>query len=307
MKSLRILIPTLGIVAALAGCSSGNEAGASSGTTTVAQAQSTDAGARPGHPHGGPRRGHHGGPETLVFAALHEEISLTPAQRSTIEGLVPHDRPAERGPDASRTAALAAAIRSGNVDAAALAAPRPDAAAMQARVASSAKALATLHDTLTKEQRSLLVDAVTSKGHGGPPHDGPPRGPGADPRGPGGPLGGLLDELGLSAAQRAQIEAKLAADRPSAPSDADREAMKARHEEMKKALDARLASFKADAFDANAFVAPPAGAPAAGPPEHDDRIAKELAAIVSVLDASQREKLAARIEQGPPRPHREGR
>ena len=67
---------------------------------------------------------------------------------------------------------------------------------------------------------------------------------------------------------------------------------------MKTAMDAKLQSFKSDSFDAKAFVAPPANAPKIGGPA--DHMAKELSAVVSVLTPAQREKLAQKIEQGPP-------
>ena len=38
--------------------------------------------------------------------------------------------------------------------------PKPDASPREARIAASAKALATLHDTLTAEQRVALVDNI---------------------------------------------------------------------------------------------------------------------------------------------------
>ena len=104
-------------------------------------------------------------------------------------------------------------------------------------------------------------------------------------------MGHLTEGLDLTQAQTDQIKAKLEADRPARPSEADFTAMKA-------AMDAKLQSFKADDFDAKAFVSPPANAPKLG--AASDHMAKQLNAVVSVLTAEQREKLAQKIEQGPP-------
>ena len=72
--------------------------------------------------------------------------------------------------------------------------------------------------------------------------------------------------------------------------------MKAQHEAFETQMKARLATFASDNFDATAFVTPPAGVIQQG---HKDRMVEDLAIISSVLDASQRDKLATRLEQGP--------
>ena len=291
MKSLRTIFPVLGIVATIAsiGCTAtaGTDGADITQTTSDLTAQSP---AREGMKHA--RRGHFG-PERLVFAALHENIGLSPEQRATIENLVAQKKAehAQRpAPDKSRMTTLAAAIRSGNVEGSAVAAPKPDQAAMQARLDASAKELATLHDTLSKEQRVALVDAVMPK-KGGEKHD---HGQRADKGGERGPLGHLLKGLDVTKEQKEQIRAKLAQTKPS---EADREAMKAKFETMKKERDAKLLGFESDTFDAKAFVTPPAR-PDQGV-EGRARMAKELSAVVSVLTPAQREKLAQRIEQGP--------
>lgn len=306
MKSFRSMFPILGVVAVLAGCSGSESTNTGQGSSAIS-ATTTSEKPEEGRPHAGrPMHGPgHGGPDFLVFAALHENsINLTAEQRSTIEGLIekreggPRGEHAERpAPDKAKTAELAAAIRSGKIDAARLQ-PNRDGAKMeslhQERQAKSAEKLATLHKTLTKEQRSALVDAIVAKQakHGEGKPEGRPEGKFAGrPHGEGGPMGHLTEGLDLTQAQKDQIKAKLDADRPAPPSEADRTAMKA-------AMDAKLQSFKADNFDANAFVAPPANAPKLGAPS--DHMAKELNAVVSVLTAEQREKLAQKIEQGPP-------
>jgi Spy/CpxP family protein refolding chaperone len=164
---------------------------------------------------------------------------------------------------------------------------------MAERQAKSAEKLATLHKTLTAQQRTQLVDAILAK-KGEHAKKERPEGK-LEGRGgrEGGPMGHLLAGLDLTQAQKDQIRAKLDADRPAPPSEADRAAMKT-------AMDAKLQSFKSDSFDAKAFVAPPANARVAKMGAPSDHMAKELNAIVSVLTAEQREKLAQKIEQGPP-------
>ena len=236
----------------------------------------------------------------MLVAALREPLNLSAEQKSTIEGALAANAPkAPPAFDKTRVATLAAGIRAGKVDATMTMRSGAD-SEMAAHQAASAKALATLHATLTPDQRRALVDAIAKRAAehgpkdgmaGGPPHDragGPP---------PGGPMGGLLEGLDLTQAQRDAIRTKLDAQRP-APTD--REAMKAQHEAFRTAMQAKLQTFASDSFDAAAFVAPPPGALKGGPGEHADRMAAELAIITSVLEPAQREKLATKIEQGPP-------
>jgi Spy/CpxP family protein refolding chaperone len=311
MKSFVTMIPVVGMIAVLAAGCSGSESTNTGQSTNAISASATSEkpqeGPHAGRPHHGPG---HGGPDFLVFAALHENIDLTAEQRSTIEGLVEKGRPdfdkgARPAPDKAKTAELAAAIRSGNIDASKLQAGPQGMPNMQERQAKSAASLATLHKTLSKAQRASLVDAIVAKqakrgegkgeGKGEEKREGRPEGrPGGHE---GGPMGHLLEGLDLTQAQKDQIKAKLDANRPTPPSEADRAAMKS-------AMDAKLQTFKADTFDANAFVTPPANAAQKGPMGgHADHMAKELSAVVSVLTAEQREKLAQKIEQGPPARH----
>lgn len=305
MISFRSVVPMFAVVAMLAGCSAetssttgADSANAKTGLTKEEAGKDGKLGRHPGPPHGGP--------DFLVFAALHENsVNLTAEQRTTLENLVAQNKPAAPPAfDKSRMTTLASAVRSGKIDANALAVPKGDIEQKMAEHrAKSAQSLATLHATLTKEQRAALVDTILAKqakheargprpegeaGHG--PHG--PGGPGAA-----GPMGHMLEGLDLTQAQKDQIKSQLDAQRPAA---ADREAVKAKFETMKKEMDAKLQTFKADSFDANAFVAPPADAPKMGPENHSEHMAKELQIIVSVLTDAQREKLAQKIEQGPP-------
>jgi Spy/CpxP family protein refolding chaperone len=322
MISFRALttVSLLGLLVTLAGCSaeSGTASGAGTQDTarasdTVAAQSSSDQAAR------GPARGPHpGGPDFLLVAALHEPaMNLSAEQKTTIEGALTASRPAAPPSfDKTRVSALAAGIRSGNVDTSSVKAPSPTQDGMAARQAAHAKALATLHATLTPEQRKSLVDAVAKRASehgqhgtkdGARPQRGeraggpPPGGPGA--MGPMGPMGHMLEGLDLTKAQEETIRAKLEAQRPARPTEADREAMKKQHETFRTEMQAKLQTFANATFDANAFVAPPAGALVGGPggpADHAARFAKDLSVIVSVLEPAQREKLAARIEAGPP-------
>ncbi|HEU4538810.1 MAG TPA: hypothetical protein VFS00_32045 [Polyangiaceae bacterium] len=91
--------------------------------------------------------------------------------------------------------------------------------------------------------------------------------------------------------------------------------MQKKHEAMRAVMHERLASFAGDAFDAEAFVSPPTDAKAGAPGNHFEPMLDALAVAVPVLDATQREALAARLEQGPAafagrpdgRPHHVGR
>jgi Spy/CpxP family protein refolding chaperone len=289
------MFPVLGIVGVLglAGCSGGaavESANATSANATTASGQhAKDVKHARGH--------HHGGPDFLIFAALHENIGLSAEQRTTIEGLAKEDHQvAHPAPDKAKMAAFAAAIRAGKVDASVLPDhPQPSEDALKARLAASASKLATLHKTLTPAQRVALIDALTAK-HGD--HEGEHRQHAEGRRGDhhGGAMGMFLHGLDLTQEQKDQIKAKLDAERPAPPTDAQREEMKARFEAMKKEHEAKLQSFKSDNFDANAFVAPPANAPKPPAPSAERRV-KELQIVLSVLDQAQREKLAQRIEQ----------
>lgn len=318
MISFRTVFPFLGLVVALAGCSAENSANSGVDSANAAQQKSTLSTDRASDAHrpGGPAFAGrpHGGPDFLVFAALHENLNLSAEQRATIEGLATKNRPAPPAPDKARAVALASAVRANKIDAATFQAPSVDREAMmKEHLAKSASSLATLHKTLTKEQRAALVDAIAAKAaqHGGKDHG--PEGHRGPPPGAQGhehsPMGFMLRGIDLTPEQQAEIKSKLDAQRPAPPTEAERAAMKTKHEAMKKDMDARLQTFKADTFDANAFVAPPADAPKGPPPGMGpESMAKELSILVSVLTPAQREELAKRIEQGPPAPPaREGR
>lgn len=284
----------LGLLVALAGCSAQTGATGSAGSSETIQAVEPGPAAQAVNFHGP-------GQEHLLVAALREpSLSLTAAQKTAIEGALTASA-SPRAPSAegrSRMMALAAGVRSGKVDTS-VQAPNGD-AERSAHLAASAKAIDTLHATLTPEQRRALVDAVSKRTE----HRGPPPGMEANRdakgerhhggRGDHGPMGHLLAGLDLTQAQQDAIHTQMEAQKPTA---ADHEAMKKQFESFHTAMQARLQTFANDTFDATAFVTPPAGAVMKG---HEDRMAKDLAIITSVLDSAQREKLATRIEQGPP-------
>ena len=335
MSSIRtsLSLSLFALVATLAGC--GVEAGvpeAESAEQAATAAAPADVAVATADGKGGPRFGggrHHGGPASLIMAALHEDIGLTAEQKTTIEALLPTrgDKPegarpeARGGPDQAHGAALAAAIRSGKVDAAALAPKRDESKAKDdsahvARQAEMAKALGTLHATLTAEQRQKLVAAVKShEGKGGPDAQRPggkgrpdgARPEGRGPKGEGqekgamhGPLGGMLAGIELTAEQKELLQTKLEAARPAKPTEAEMAAHKQQFEAMRTEHEARLATFANDSFDANAFLARPAKPQGAEAFKGRDHHADELAIVVSVLQPAQREQLAAKIEAGPP-------
>lgn len=321
-------LSVVGALAVFAGCNN------PSVSPESAETASSELAAGPkGERHG--KMGRHGppGPAFLLGAALHE-LDLTDAQKATIEAEMKalRDAHAEDREDAheARQEALAAAVRSGKVDEAALLAqlkedaPAPDNARL-------AKALQTLHDTLTAAQREELVAAIGEKmderkdragkpgrGHHGddegrgPKGDRGPRGergPKGDreamgergpkgAHGPGrmGPLGHMLQGIELSDDQRAKLREGL---EKGAPTEADRDAMKAKHEAFRETMDERMKSFVGESFDATAFVAPPKDG--MGPEKMAGHMVKALAVVVPILDAAQREALAKNIEQGPQR------
>lgn len=299
------VLPLLGAMAFATGCNKGTTVEESDNGVAEAKqeqvaepaakdtaAKDTDRGDRHHRKHGR-------GPDHLLFAALHE-LDLSEAQRTTIKGEIDALREARgemkdrAGFEAHRTA-MAKAIRSGKIDEAALAMP-----AMNTKTppdgARFAKAIQTLHDTLTADQRKQLVDAMSAKmekheGRMGPPGD-------MDKRfEKGGPLGHMMRDIEMTDAQREQINTALA---KLAPPEVDREAMKARHEAFKQGMRERMAAFASDKFDAAAFTAPPKDAPMGGPEAGHGMMVKALATVVPLLTEAQRAELAARFEQGPP-------
>lgn len=305
MSSFRTItsLSVLGLLVALSGCSAESATGSGAGTASTAQvadpivAAPATASTNAAGPARGPRPG---GPDSLLVAALREPINLTAEQKATVEGALAASKPAGLpGFDKTRVSALAAGIRSGKVDVATVKAQAPNDDAKAAHLAAAAKAVATLHATLTPAQRRALVDAVAKHAASHASHP-PMDHAGGPPPGGLGSMEHLLEGLDVTQAQHDAIRAKLDAQRPTPPTDADRAAMKQQHETFRAAWTAKLQTFANDTFDANAFVAPPEGALKGPGPDHADRFAADLVILTSVLEPAQREKLAARIEAGPP-------
>lgn len=323
-------VPVVLALAGLAGCEKPN---ADDETTEVATSELSGEPAPAKPTKAGPARGDHRhaprGPAMLIGAALHE-LDLTDAQKATIQAELDalHETAEARPDHDAERAALAAAVKSGQIDEGALLARLTPKAPDTTRLA---KAIGVLHDTLTADQRKELVASVQKRMERGPrgergpgmPHDdadearGPRDGQDRDDarssgkrgrgehgpgmRGPGehGPLGHMLRGVSLSDAQREKVKDALS---KLAPSEGDREAMKAQHEAFRSKMAERLATFAEGSFDASAFVAPPDGAAKFGPEKMFGHMVKALAAVVPILDDAQRAELAKRIEEGPGAP-----
>jgi len=295
---------------ALAGCATTGAVSDSDEEVAAASEAASDSARGPHGPgmHHGPPRGHE-----LLVVALHE-LDLTAEQRKTIEGALDAMGEKDHAAMAAMGKVLASGVRAGKIDEAAVKAKAAELEQQaEGRRAAVGKALDTLHATLTPAQREALVAKVEEhmQNRPPPPFAGPngegrgpegkgPEGEGRGPErgghgahGPHGPLGFLLHDLELSDEQREKIHAGLEAARPDKPA---REEMEKRHEEMLARQKAVLASFRGEKFDgAAALPDKPAGEP---PVVH---LVKALDVIVPVLDADQREALAKRLEEGPPR------
>jgi Spy/CpxP family protein refolding chaperone len=300
MKSFRALSFAAVVLGLSAAACSGPAA--SQGPASAEQAATAKPEAKGAH-----RFGHHG-PAGLLFAALHAPIDLTSEQRTKIQTLVDDIRP--RGDRAGKQAhaqALAAAIRAGSIDPAKLAPPSEQ---IEAHRASLEKALASLHSTLTPEQRTRLVEAVATHGKDKPwkkhgkhegkhgKHEGKHgkhEGKHGKHEGKHGKFGGdpathpMLEGLGLTEAQQQAIRTKLAEERA-----ADDRPTKDQKMRWKAERESKLQSFASATFDAKAFVGDGGFAK-----RGHGRMLERLAIIVPILTPAQRDALAAKVERGP--------
>lgn len=306
-----LTLASVAAITALAGCQNPPVESAEDVAEELNEAAPAD---HPAFGDRGPRGDHRPGPAFLLRAAL-RDLDLTDAQKTAIQGEIDAleaAKPARgEGFEADRKA-LADAVRAGNVDASKLGRDFAPPAEMKAAVT---KAIQALHDTLDAKQRRALVDKMAAhmehpkdgmerRGRGGPDGERGPRPDGAGERGArpeGGPMMHMLSGLDLTADQQTRVKAALEG---LAPSDADREAMKAAHEAHRKEMATRMEAFVADKFDASAFATPPADKQAFGPKQH---MVKALAAVVPILTADQRAKLADQIEKGPMGPMHHGK
>jgi len=104
----------------------------------------------------------------------------------------------------------------------------------------------------------------------------------------------LFEGLGLTDAQESAVRAVLESGRP------DETTMRTRFDAMRAEHEAKLRSFVESSFDAHAFLVHPANAHGSPPEGGADRVVHDLATVVPLLTAAQRESLAQRIEAGPP-------
>ncbi len=240
-----------------------------------------------------PRAGVMFGPPTLFFEAL-QAPRLTADQRAKLEAAERAMRPTPRP---EKAAALAAAIRSGSFDASKLAPSAEEEQRSREEMHTRfASALQTAHRVLDAEQRALVVARLRER-EGRMPEPPPPP-PGAPPgeRGgpPHGPLGFLLDDIGLDDEKRDEIETALESTRfeiKLPPPDAKMRAA------LRAQMDDVLDAFASDDFDSADLPAPPAAPPR--PPFFE-----ALEIVVPLLDSGQREALATKIERGPMMVHR---
>ncbi|MCC6900483.1 MAG: Spy/CpxP family protein refolding chaperone [Polyangiaceae bacterium] len=247
------------------------------------------------------RKGAHRGPGFMLRAAL-KELELSPAQVQKIEGLLTEldsAHPAESPSHQAFDQALAAGVRAGKLDRAAL---EPHFTALDKSASEGRKkvhaALNELHRTLDAEQRKSLVAALearTERGDKGRHAFGDEQACGGDgqcdhagKRGFGrrhGPGPGMFHDLDLTDAQREKLQSALP----------DRAAMKGHMKKKGEHMKQLLAAFAGDGFDADKLAADADKSPRA----HAEARVEHLQALLGVLEPAQREKLAARVESGP--------
>lgn len=283
------------------------------GTTGSTVASATGA---PSAPLAGKTGKHHGkhfggrGPSAMLFRAAHQQ-TLTEAQQTKLE----EASKSLKGDDASPRdemknlhQVMVDGVKAGKIDTAKFDAARAEVEkAMAARRDKEAEALNTLHATLDPAQRKAVVAAARDKiarrdqkmgkwkdkmGPGDGP-EGPGAGAGAG-KGPGKGFAGAMmvermtADLGLDDAQKKKVEALVAKQPAKTPPD---------REAMKKQMDELLTAFEGDTFDAkklDAFSKPAEMKPMG---HMDPAFVTQLLAI---LKPEQREKLAAKLEKGPP-------
>lgn len=250
------------------------------------------------------KRGPHG-PGFMLHAAL-KELELRPEQVEKIEGLLTgleSAHPATQPAHQAFERALAAGVRAGKLERATL---EPHFAALEQGANDARKkvhaALNELHRTLDADQRKSLVAALEARGERagkGRRHRGDEPGcggggqcDGAGKRGFGphhGPGFGMFGDLELSDAQRAKLRSAMP----------DRGAMQQEMQKKGEHMKQFVAAFAGEGFDADKLTADAGKSPRA----HAEARVKHLEALLAVLEPSQREKLAARIEAGPLRRH----
>lgn len=264
------------------------------------------------------RHGKHGfGPHVLMHAAL-RELDLTPERRAELEKLAESARPPKNGgAHAAYQKALAAQLRTGSIDARALA-DQQAALAVERKAGKERflNALNQLHQALTPAERTQLADAVLARsekqhahrkgadareGHRAGKHRGHDKGAGAHEGRRAGKHrghdkgGGWFRGLDLTAEQRAKLET-LRDQRKPEKVTGDAAERKAAREAIGARMRAAIESFKTDTFDARTSLPE---LPELGQHEHTEARLEMLSAMLPELTPDQRTKLADRLEQGP--------
>ncbi|AKT42863.1 Spy/CpxP family protein refolding chaperone [Chondromyces crocatus] len=261
----------------------------------------------PGRGEGRGPKGHFGkGGPGAMFGEVLRELELSDAQREAVKEVMGELRGGAEGKQPRALfAKLAAGVRAGSIDEAALQAELKGSEGEGRREAFVA-AVQKLHQTLTPEQRKQLVAKISERAG---KHEGRFEGKfdgkrGAMKGGKGrahamhGEKGGverLLHGVTLREGQREQIETALA----SAGLDAAKFwGEKPDFEAMITARKALLDSFASDGFDAKAAL-PALGEGKGGPGAHLERMVASLKVVTPLLDDAQRAALADRLERGP--------
>jgi Spy/CpxP family protein refolding chaperone len=268
----------------------------SPGASTVSSAAAASASAAAFAAKG--RARHHTGLAGSLLRGAYE-LDLDGAQRATLEKAEDELDADKGGGPATAIKALntdlVAGIRGSKVDMAKLQADYAaiDKAALDAR-ARETKAVAALHAALTPAQRQMLADRV--RAHEGSRH---PMGVGdggtseiAKMR-----LTRISVQLGLDDAQQKSVAAILAKD-PTATTAA----IQARRDAAQKDLDALLDAFTKEPLDVTKLAVEPGGAKS--PHEMMQHHAEFTVALLPILHADQREKLAVQTERQSGRPLR---
>jgi Spy/CpxP family protein refolding chaperone len=227
------------------------------------------------------------------------DLELKEAQKTTIDGLQDEAR---KHDESSKTdfkeyrALIAAGVKEGKIDTAKLAPLKANMdKAMQARKDKDAETLNALYGALEPAQRKALVASIRSKeaerkarGEARKGEDSKPAEADWKKR----RTEHLTKELELDATQQKSIEALFA--KGEHPSPASMDTMR---EEMKKRTDALYTAFEAEGFDAKKLDLWPAPPKKMG--EASDKQVQALSQLIAILKPEQRQKLAARMSEGP--------
>lgn len=232
-----------------------------------------------------------GGIAGAFLATAAEQTSLKPDQLSKVEALDEALRASPPGPSTEWTALhteLAAEVKAGKLDAAKLA---PLYAAvdksMDARRAKDAAALDGLHAALEPDQRKAVTAALRDrqkareeKAKANPPKPEDWRKHHVER---------LAKDLGLDDAQQKQLDAAMA---KTAPTQAQIDALKDGYQKRREAL---LTAFEGATFDASKLDLGPVDKTIKSPSHHESDY---LEALLPILKADQRDKLADRLGKG---------